>query len=167
MLWSYISSMNESPDGTGLVGLEICLQILLGWSLICPTIPCMRPLAMRFTTGGAIVLAGEASHTGTAPSTTRSFTKPKGFRKRRSHPPTLCEQREQDEIELNPKASVRPASTVRTSDDDREGSTESCGVGQGVIHVSRRYEVSTEEAKNTFGITNRVVPASPKVVALN
>ncbi|KAM0714281.1 hypothetical protein Q7P37_010068 [Cladosporium fusiforme] len=166
MLWSYISSMHDSPDGTGLVGLEICLQVLLGWSLICPTIPCMRPLAMRFTTGGAIVLAGEASNnTGTGPSTTRSHTDSQGCRKRRSHLANFPKKQEQDELELNPKVPEGPASTIRTSDDDEQESIGSCIGSRDGIHVSRRYEVSTEETKNKSEIGNMVFGASSRVVA--
>lgn len=154
MLWSYISSMNETPDGTGLVGVEICLQVLIGWSLICPTIPCVRPLAMRFTTGGAIVLASEASDTLTGPSATRSYRNSQGFRKRRSHLLSFPEQQVQDELELIPNKPDRLPSTTRTSDEDRQASIVSHLTSEGGIHVSRRYEVSTEETNDKSEIRN-------------
>lgn len=160
MLWSYISSMNENPDGTGLVGVEICLQVLIGWSLICPTIPCMRPLAMRFTTGGAVVLAGEASNTGTG-----SHVESQNFRKRRSHLLSLPKQQAQDELELNPKVPDRPASTIRTSDEDGQASIASYLPCEGSIHLSRRYEVFTEEIKNESEIKNMAFPAPSGVAA--
>lgn len=162
MLWSYISSVNQSPDGTGLVGLEICLQVLLGWSLICPTIPCMRPLAMRFTTGGAIVLAGESVNTGTGPSMTKSYPGSRRCRPSRSHIPN-SQQQEQDELELNPRVSDKPASTIRTSGGDEQGSIKSHVVSQGGIHFSREYEVYTQEMKYDSGKT--AFPASSLVVA--
>lgn len=118
MLWSYISSKNATPYGTGLVGLEISLQVLLGWSLICPTIPCIRPLAMRFTTGGAIVLAGETQTTGDEPSTTRSHTDLHGLPRRHSQYLKGSQQQEQDEIELNPHVIDRSASAIRISHED-------------------------------------------------
>lgn len=164
MLWSYISSVNQSPDGTGLVGLEICLQVLLGWSLICPTIPCMRPLAMRFTTGGAIVLAGGSFNTGTGPSMTKSYPDSQGCRQRRSHVPNF-QQQEQDEIELNPRFPDKPASTIRTSEGDEQRSIESHVASQGGIHVSREYEVFSQEMKYDSG--RAAFPASSVVVASN
>jgi hypothetical protein len=167
MLWSYITSMNKSPDGTGLVGLEICLQVLLGWSLICPTIPCMRPLAMRFTTGGAIVLAGEASDPGTGPSTTGSYKDQLSFRKRRSHLPNFPKQQEQDELVLNPRNPGRPTSMIRSSDDDGQGSSDSYVAAQGGIQVSRWFEVSTEEIKSKSWVKGMAYPASSDVGASN
>jgi len=163
MLWSYTSSKNDVPYGTGLVGLEISLQVLLGWSLICPTIPCIRPLAMRFTTGGAIVLVGETRSTGDAPSTTRSHTDSQGFHRRHSQFPKPSQQQEQDEIELNPYAPARSVSANRASDDyDGLESTESCVVSQSVIHVSRQYEVFTEGIKSEAGTRDSAFPASSK-----
>jgi hypothetical protein len=165
MLWSYTSSMNNSPDGTGLVGLEICLQVLLGWSLICPTIPCMRSLAMRFTTGGAIVFAGEEINSETVPSTLKSHTNPRGFRKRRSYLTNFPKQLEQDELELNPRKPDRPTSTIRTSDGDGQGSMETCTAGPGGNQVSRRYEVFTEEIRSKSEFRNMAIPASVEVGA--
>jgi hypothetical protein len=163
MLWSYISSVNASPYGTGLVGLETSLQVLLGWSLSCPTIPCIRPLAMRFTTGGAIVLDGGTRNTGDAPSTTRSHTDSQGLRRRHSQFPKGSQPQEQDEIELNPYASERSASAVRTSDDDDgHDSMKSCVAGQGTIHVSRQYEVFTEGITNKNETRSRAFPVSSK-----
>lgn len=162
MLWSYISSMNKSPNGTGLVNLEISLQVLLGWSLICPTIPCIRPLAMRFTTGGAVVLAGETHGTGHASSAIRSYTDPQGLHKHRLTFPKGPRRQEQDEIELNPRD--RPTSTIRASDDDGQGSIGSCLASKGGIHVSRRYEVLTEGISNKPGTRNKNFPASSEAV---
>jgi hypothetical protein len=102
-------------------------------------------LVMGFTTGGTIVLVGKASNVGIGPSATESYPKSQGFRKRRSHLPNLPAQQEQDELELNPNVLDRPASTIRTSDDSRQGSIESYVASQEDVHVSRRYEVSTEE----------------------
>lgn len=163
MLWSYISSTNAPSYGTGLVGPEISLQVLLGWSLICPTIPCIRPLAMRFTTGGAIVLAGETRNTGDAPSTTRSHTDSQILRKRHSQFPGDSQPQQQDEIELNPYASERSASAIRTSDDDGgHDSMNSCVAGQGAIHVSRQYEVFTEGITNKNETRGMAFPVSSK-----
>lgn len=165
MLWSYISSTNATPYGTGLVGPEISLQVLLGWSLICPTIPCIRPLAMKFTTGGAIVLAGETRITGEAPSTSRSQADLQGLCRRRSQFRKSAQQQEHDEIELNQYTPERSASTIRTSDDDNgQGSFESCVASQAGIHVSRRYEVLTEGIKNKSETRNADFPAPSKTV---
>jgi len=149
MLWSYISSMDVSPYGTGLVGHEISLQVLLGWSLICPTIPCIRPLAMRFTTGGAVVLAGEFRNTGDAPSTTMSNTDSRGLRKRHSQFPRDSQQQEHDEIELGPNAADRIVPIAEAGGDDTaHDAVESCAAGHNGIHVSRQYEVFIEKTKN-------------------
>lgn len=164
MLWSYTSSKNAPPYGPGLVGLEISLQVLLGWSLICPTIPCIRPLAMRFTTGGAIVLVSETRNTGDAPSITRSHTDSQGFHRRHSQFPKPSQQQEQDEIELNPYAPARFVSANRARDDgDGPESIENCVVSEGGIHVSRQYEVFTEGIKSKAGTRNLAFPASSKV----
>ena len=168
MLWLYISSTNASPYGTGLVGPEISLQVLLGWSLICPNIPCIRPLAMRFTTGGTIVLAGEPRNTGDISSTTRSHPDLQGLRKRHSQFAKSTQRQEQDEIELNPTGTDRPASTVRTSDDgDGQDSVEGCVASQGGIHVSRRYEVFTEGIKHQTETRTTAFPASSRSAASN
>lgn len=87
--------------------------------------------------------------------------------KRRSHLPDFPERQEQDELELNPKGPDRSASTIRISDDDGQESVESYVASQGGIHVSRRYEVSTEEIKNMSEIRNMALPASSVVVASN
>jgi hypothetical protein len=168
MLWSYISSTDARPYGTGLVGPEIALQVLIGWSLICPTIPCIRPLAMRFTTGGAIVLAGESRNTGDVPSTTRSHPGSQGLRKRHSQFAKSSQRQEQDEIELNPTRADRSAPTTRTSDDDDgQDSVEGCVANQGGIHVSRRYEVIIEGTKHQSETRTTAFPATSGAVASN
>ena len=165
MLWSYISSVNATSYGTGLVGLETSLQVLLGWSLICPTIPCIRPLAMRFTTGGAIMLDGGTRNTGDAPSTTRSHTDSQGLRRRHSQFPKASQPQEQDEIELNPYALERSASAIRASDDDDgHDSMKSCVVDPGAIHVSRQYEVFTEGITDDNETRSMAFPVPSKAV---
>ena len=104
---------------------------------------------MRFTTGGAVVLAGETRTTGDEPSTTRSHTDLQGLRGRHSQYLKGSQQQEQDEIELNPHAIDRSASATRISnEDDGHDSIGSCVASQGGIHVSRQYEVFTEGVKS-------------------
>jgi hypothetical protein len=120
---------------------------------------------MKFTTGGAIVLAGEARNTSDDPSTMRSHTDSHGLCRRRSKFSKGSQQQEQDEVELNPYTPDRSASATRTSDDDDgHGSTESCVASQGGIHVSRQYEVSTEGTKNKSETRNGAFPSTSEVV---
>jgi hypothetical protein len=111
------------------------------------------------------VLAGEASNSETVPSTLKSHTDPRGFRKRRSHLTNFPKQPEQDELELNPRNPDRPTSTIRTSDGGGQGSMENCTAGAGGIQVSRRYEVSTEEIRSESEFRNMAIPASVEVGA--
>lgn len=48
------------PDSTGIVDFIICLQAILEWALICPTITIARPLSLKFNTHGNLVL--DSSH---------------------------------------------------------------------------------------------------------
>ena len=114
------------------------------------------------------MLAGEARDTGDAPSTTRSYTDLQGLRRRYAQFPKGVQRQEQDEIELNPIAPDRPASTARTSDDDDgQSGIEGCGASQGGIHVSRRYEVFTESTRNKGEPRTLASTASAQAVASN
>lgn len=64
---TYSTFIRSGEDGIGIVNFLVVMEILLCWSLICPTIPCVRPMALRFTTHGLIVLGdGYGSQSGVA-----------------------------------------------------------------------------------------------------
>lgn len=109
------------------------------------------------------MLAGETRNTGDDPSTTRSHKDSQGLRRRHSQFAKGSQQQEQDEIELNPRASDRSVSATRTSDDDDgQASIESRAASQGGIHVSRQYEVFTEGTKKNSETRNMAFPVSSK-----
>ncbi|KAK3646443.1 hypothetical protein LTR56_008541 [Elasticomyces elasticus] len=49
------------PSGTGLVGFLVFLDASLCWNLIYPTIPCLRPTALSYATGGVKATMGSTS----------------------------------------------------------------------------------------------------------
>ncbi|KAK5678204.1 hypothetical protein LTS10_009374 [Elasticomyces elasticus] len=57
----YSSSIPNSPSGTGLVGFLVFLDASLCWNLIYPTIPCLRPTALSYATGGVKATMGSTS----------------------------------------------------------------------------------------------------------
>ena len=57
----YTSSMRNKPSGTGLVGFLVFLNSSLCWNLISPTIPCLRPTALSYATGGVKATIGSSS----------------------------------------------------------------------------------------------------------
>ena len=52
IIWQSSSSFSNAPSGTGLVGFIVALHSSLCWDLIYPTIPCLRPTALSYATGG-------------------------------------------------------------------------------------------------------------------
>ncbi|KAK3076061.1 hypothetical protein LTR53_000001 [Teratosphaeriaceae sp. CCFEE 6253] len=57
----YSSSARSNSSGTGLVGFIVSLDSLLCWDLIYPTIPCLRPTALSYATGGVKATIGSDS----------------------------------------------------------------------------------------------------------
>ncbi|KXT11878.1 hypothetical protein AC579_5190 [Pseudocercospora musae] len=58
----YVRLHEVGSDGTGIVGFLCALEVLLGWSLICVTIPIGRPMALRFHTNGTLILSEYGSN---------------------------------------------------------------------------------------------------------
>lgn len=56
-MYLYTRFVRDGQSGTGAVDFLCCLQVLLGWALIAPTIPIGKALAIRFTTHGTMVLS--------------------------------------------------------------------------------------------------------------
>ncbi|KAK3113091.1 hypothetical protein LTR53_009939 [Teratosphaeriaceae sp. CCFEE 6253] len=57
----YTHSFPSKPSGTGLVGFLVSLDSSLCWTLIYPTIPCLRPTALSYATGGVKATVGSNS----------------------------------------------------------------------------------------------------------
>ncbi|EME87002.1 uncharacterized protein MYCFIDRAFT_86519 [Pseudocercospora fijiensis CIRAD86] len=58
----YVRFNQVGSDGTGIVNFLCALEVLLGWSLICVTIPIGRPMALRFHTNGTLILSEYGSN---------------------------------------------------------------------------------------------------------
>lgn len=52
----YVRFAHSGNDGTDIVSFLCAMEVLLGWALICVTIPIGRPMALRFHTNGTLVL---------------------------------------------------------------------------------------------------------------
>ncbi|KAK0258365.1 hypothetical protein LTR91_026580, partial [Friedmanniomyces endolithicus] len=63
IIWQYTFSSRHRSSGVGLVGFLVSLNASLCWNLIYPTIPCLRPTALSYATGGVKASSGSRSST--------------------------------------------------------------------------------------------------------
>lgn len=138
-IWLYTSSIHDGSSGTGLVNFLTALEASLCWDLIYPTIPCLRPTALSYATGGV-----KATQTRGGSSRTPTYGISHGSRNHTGQF-SSSKQLETDELPLRPIASREGNYTsVGVSNEDTSESTHTtyAPAGSGSIQVRQEVEIS-------------------------
>lgn len=131
--------IEHGQDSIDLVEPLVCLQVFLCWSVVSVTIPCLRPIALKFTTHGTIIL-GESGSSAPASTTYGSRSVPKASRTRSG---ATSMRARPEEWELRPDLFMRTTwhdTSVAVTNGDRTSST---SIGSEQLFIRKTVELET------------------------